>query len=306
MGFTWMFDGMIFSFLILSGVFLIHSFHAWRTFRHKRLMTLLIGSVSVAWGVVFYGSFIEPNLLFTREYTVALPPSDATSPETIRIAVVADMHLGHHHGKEWTERIVEEEMEVRPDLILLAGDFIGGRSKEAELLEGLRELTAPYGVFAVTGNHDYTNRSERAVIEALQAAGVRVLENTSEVIEVQKKSLTLVGVSDIWFASDFEQAFEGVSEEGSTILLAHNPDAVLFPEATKADLVIAGHTHGGQIRLPFLGPVPPIPDKLGRAYDQGLFSYGNGQLFVTSGTGTTGPRARLFTPPVVDILTLTF
>ena len=90
------------------------------------------------------------------------------------------------------------------------------------------------------------------------------------------------------------------------ILIAHNPDAILYSNADRADLVIAGHTHGGQIRLPWIGSIARIPTILGNDYDKGLFEYGDQQLFITSGVSETGPRARLFNPPVISVLTISF
>jgi predicted MPP superfamily phosphohydrolase len=93
--------------------------------------------------------------------------------------------------------------------------------------------------------------------------------------------------------------------EHPTILLAHNPDVILDEESTAANLVIAAHTHGGQIRLPFLGSLAPIPTKLGRAFDRGWFSLQEGRaLFITTGVGESGVRARLFVPPQIDVLTV--
>lgn len=301
-----MFDGIIFGFLILSGVVLLHLWHGWKTSARKPLVGTFAALLLFAWTVVFYGSFIEPNILVTHETPVVLSSAVPDASETIRVAVISDMHLGPYHGEEWARRIVLAAMNAHPDLILLAGDFIAYGPEEAPLLTPLKELAAPLGVYAVLGNHDYAHEADEAVAAELEKGGITVLKNSSRVLSVGKKTLALVGLSDIWFAGDLPAALEGVSEDVPTILLAHNPDAVLLPEALRADLVVAGHTHGGQIRLPFLGPVPPIPDKLGRAYDRGLFSYKNQPLFITSGVGTTGPRARLYNPPVIDLLTLTF
>lgn len=300
------FDAIIFSFLILSGAILIHIWHHWGRFRRKKLAALFAVVLSIGWGVVFYGSFIESNILTTRETSIVLPSANPDASETIRVALISDLHLGPYHGEEWAQKVVVAIQKEHPDLIFLAGDFVAGLPEEAEGLAPLKDLSARYGVFAVTGNHEYEHGAASAVIAALERDGITVLQNASKEIVVGEKTFTLVGISDIWYADDLPKALEGVSDVNPLVLLTHNPDTEFLPEAARADLVIAGHTHGGQIRLPWIGAIGSIPDKLGRAYDRGLFPYGTGQLFVTSGVGTSGPRARLFNPPVIDVLTLTF
>ena len=295
------FELIIYFFLIVVGAFLMEVATKWKTFSNRRLIGAAALVLGIGWVTIFYGSFIEPRLLVVRQTEIAL---SAHPTETITVAVVSDLHLGPYKQADWAERVVETVMREHPDLILLAGDYIALDPSEAAMLAPLKALDAPLGVFAVTGNHDYEDGGSRVIIDALEQADVVVLENERTTIRVGDRTLTLVGVSDVWNDGNAYRAMAGVAPEDTVVLLVHNPDVVLSPNADLADLVVAGHTHGGQIRLPFLGPVPEIPDALGRAYDRGLFGYGAQQLFITSGVGETGPRARLFNPPVVDLLQL--
>ena len=116
----------------------------------------------------------------------------------------------------------------------------------------------------------------------------------------------MAGIDDIWFGGSSKAALDGLTDEDMVILLAHNPDAVLFSETKVADLILSGHTHGGQIRLPLVGSLAHIPTVLGNTYDKGLFSLKDQWLFITSGVGEIGPRARLFNPPEIVLLNIVF
>ncbi len=253
------------------------------------------------WLVVFYGSFVEPNLLVTREYAVHV----GDGSRMLRIAVVSDTHLGYHHHEAWLRRVVHATNAVEPDLVLLAGDFVSNAAG-MEQLAPLRDLRSEYGTFAVLGNWDYRVGAVD-VRHAIERYGVEVLTNESIVLEVDGEPLRLIGLDDLWYgAPDWDAALTERKEGEATVLLAHEPDFVRAAEVHNIDLVVAGHTHGGQIRLPFIGPVGPLPTTLGRSFDQGLFSVGPTTLFITPGVGTSGTRARLFAPPEISLLTITF
>ena len=257
--------------------------------------------LGLGWLTVFYGSFIEPKILVVRESAIELS-SEPT--EQLRVAVVADFHVGPYKGERWVRQVVDRVMALEADLIIMPGDFIFRIKDEVEMLAPIKDLSAPFGVWAVTGNHDYEDDASRVVVETLESYGVVVLENERERIAVGESEVVIAGVSDIWYEGDVERTLVGLEGEEVVLLISHNPDAVLHKTADRADLVIAGHTHGGQIRLPVIGAVPQIPTELGNAFDKGLFSYNDQQLFITSGVGETGPRARLFNPPEINLLTI--
>ncbi|MBI4133406.1 hypothetical protein HY478_02215 [Candidatus Uhrbacteria bacterium] len=126
-------------------------------------------------------------------------------------------------------------------------------------------------------------------------------------LEKDGAKLAIVGADDLWFGdTDLEAATAGIPEDVPRILLAHNPDIVYALGDQKFDGILAGHTHGGQIRLPWIGAVPSIPTVLGRAYDRGVFDWRGMPLLITQGIGETGPRARLLAPPEVMIIDVSF
>ena len=266
----------------------------WRRNRRKRLGVIGV-LFALSWAVIFYGSFIEPRFLVVQETPVVL----AEEGRELRIAVASDFHVGVYKREDWVARVVKTIQAEAPDLILLPGDFVVGEAPEIRYLEPLKDLSAPLGVFAVIGNHDYKEKKELGVKQALQDLGVTILDNERIALTKDGRDFVLAGVSDIWNDGDTYRTLAGLEPEETVILVAHNPDAVFSPNSSLADLIIAAHTHGGQIRLPWIGPIPQIPDALGQAFDRGFFPAEGDRpnLFITSGVSETGPRARLFVPP---------
>ncbi|MBI4280941.1 metallophosphoesterase, partial [Candidatus Uhrbacteria bacterium] len=158
----------------------------------------------------------------------------------------------------------------------------------------------------VLGNHDYLDDAE--TLRAMLAAfGVRILKNERVFLGKGNEQVAIVGVDDLWFGDvDLELARMGISEEMPQILLTHNPDLVFSLKPPPVAAILAAHTHGGQIRLPFIGAVPEIPTSLGRRYARGRFDWNGVPLLITSGLGVTGPRARLLAPPEVMIIDVYF
>jgi predicted MPP superfamily phosphohydrolase len=301
---SWPFDVIIFVFLIAVGAFLVEVATDWSRYKKHPYWLGVIGALFVSWLVIFYGSFIEPRLLIVTQEEISL--SEEVSGE-IRVAVVADFHVGPYKRSGWVQYVVDEVMAQEPDMILIPGDFIFNHEEQVEYLESLSDLSAPLGVYAVTGNHDYSYGAEVAVKALIEDSDLTLLENEFVKVEIAEESLVIAGVSDIWFEGDLTQTLSGLTVEDDVVLISHNPDAVLEEVTAVADLVVSGHTHGGQIRLPLIGPVPPLPTELGRTFDKGLFQYSDmQQLFITSGVGETGPRARLFNPPEINIISLSF
>lgn len=290
------FDLIIFFYLGAVGVYIVHGLHFWKQTQNRRLSLMIFLVFAFSWLVIFYGSFIEPRMLVINRQELRLGDEPSQS---INAVVLSDLHLGTFKKTRWAKRLVEQVNALEPDLIILAGDFVVSSKKDARFLTPLADFSATYGVYAVTGNHEYRSKAVEEVMEALEAGGITVLRNETVNLEVNGKILRLAGVSDIWFDGDLEKTMKDVKDEDTVILIAHNPDVVLNQISRKADAVFAAHTHGGQIRLPLIGPVPALPTKLGREYDRGWFDYEGLKLFITSGVSETGTRARLFVPPEI-------
>ncbi|MEY4723159.1 MAG: hypothetical protein RLZZ324_672 [Candidatus Parcubacteria bacterium] len=261
------------------------------------------------WCVVFYGSFIEPRSLVVKDYALdvssyATQHADAAVPRTLLVAVISDLHMGTYRHAEWLAKVVATVNARHPDVVLIAGDLASNDIgiREFAPLAGLKPR---YGTFAVLGNWDYRAGAVE-VRKALGSQGVKLLVNRS-VRLADDVAVRIVGLDDLEFGkTDWDKALSEVTPGEMPLILVHNPDVVMKAEVLGLPLVIAGHTHGGQIRLPFIGPVVRLPDQIGNRFDRGLLKYGPVNLFITPGVGESGPRARLLQPPEVSMLRLTY
>lgn len=296
-----MFEAVIWVFLVVVGAALIDIVTKFgRKILKQWLLLLVVIVLFFSWSVIFYGSFIEPRLLVVNQEKIEVEGID----QSIKVALLSDLHVGPYKGGGWVEEVVEKTNKQKPDLVLLLGDYVFGYLGEAEDLNALAELSAPLGVFAVLGNHDFEAELPDEIKNKLQALGITVLIDSSAEIKISdEKFFCLAGVNDLWNGGVVSETVNSCPDE-TVILMSHNPDAVFNIESSKVALIVSGHAHGGQIRLPFVGSVSSVPTVLSKEYSKGLFDFSGTKLFVTSGLGETGPRARLFNPPEIVILEL--
>lgn len=230
-----------------------------------------------------------------------LPPTF----EGYRVAFLTDPHYSAVVPRWWIAKSVSAALELRPDLILLGGDYLSHSPRYAAgLAELLRPLTAPDGVFCVLGNHDHYVGAE-LVRRALHEARLTELRNTSVLIRRGAATLAVAGVGDLRFdAIDFDAALRGVPENVPRIVLSHDPDVFAFwPPELRLDLMLSGHTHGGQAHLPFVGP-PYVPSQFGFRYLSGAVREGDRQLYVSRGIGVITAPVRWGCPAELTLLVL--
>jgi predicted MPP superfamily phosphohydrolase len=258
-------------------------------------------AAAVAWRALWQ----EPRSDRIRERTLALERWPGALAG-LRVAVISDLHAGAPHvDAERLRRLVRAVNRRAPDLVVLLGDFVdpdvhGGSPLRAETVAGaLADLRARLGTFAVLGNHDWRNGGER-VAWVLRAAGITVLENDA----APAGPLTVVGLADARERRpDVAGALAGVPGDRPVIVLSHDPD--LFPLIPdRVALTLSGHTHGGQVAVPWLRR-PLIPSRFGERYARGHVVEDRRHLYVTSGVGTTGWPVRLLAPSEAVILALT-
>jgi uncharacterized protein len=258
-----------------------------------------------------YARFVEPwwiDYSHTRIGVNALPPAF----EGLRIAHLSDLHCNPVSPEEiagW----VDKTNHLGADLIALTGDYVTGKSlaNVNEVVARLKHLRAPLGVVACLGNHDYGAPYPNAadghrefgyyVRSALERAGIEVLVNGYTTRRRNGDTLTLAGAGDLW-TEDFDREFTGDAPGRPLVVLAHNPDTLYSLHHHNFDLMLSGHTHGGQIKFPFLGP-PRLPIRH-RHLAEGHFTYERSQIYVSRGLGYLTPirfRAR----PELGIVELT-
>lgn len=264
------------------------------------------------WAHFTYARRVEPTWLEVNHHDVPitdLPPSFMG----LRIVQMSDFHCGRHVTPTYLAEAVELAQGQRGDLIVLTGDFIHkGFKHVGHMAKVLGRLSCGLGVYAVLGNHDFSVRNAlgvrryrdlyRAVAQALTDQGIRVLHNETVPLERDGATVLLTGVDDLWSrVCDLDRAYADHESHMPRVILAHNPSTVEYLNGRRCDLMLSGHTHGGQINLPGLGRVTLGPK--GRRFAAGMYYYRQTILYVNKGVGF-GFRVRYGVRPEVAVFTL--
>ncbi|HEU4938658.1 MAG TPA: metallophosphoesterase [Vicinamibacterales bacterium] len=274
------------------------STHLWRW------TTLALGFAILAAGLRAF--WWEPAGFIVTEERI---PLHWAGRGPVRIAILTDLHVGSpFNGPAKLHDVVQRTNAARADIICILGDLviqgvIGGQFVPPEQIASeLKALRSPAGVFAVLGNHDGWLDHDR-VKRALEQNGIRVIEESAVRTQTPAGPLWIAGISDLWTGvHDVRAAIAAVNDEQPVILLTHNPD--VFPDVpARVALTLAGHTHGGQVRLPFVGR-PVVPSQFGQRYAAGHVIEDARHLFVATGVGTSILPVRFRVPPAVTVLTV--
>jgi predicted MPP superfamily phosphohydrolase len=264
---------------------------------------LVFGGSLAIWSIL-----IEPNRLIVRQETIQIDnwPKELKG---LRVALIADVHTGAPFiNDQKLQQIVALTNEQNPDLIILLGDYMSPNSWHSHRVEpevtaaALKNLRAPLGVYSILGNHDWWYNGEK-VRRAFEQNGIHVLEDEVAEVKWRDKSFWLVGLADLWTRPQHIGETIAKVPSGSTVIaLTHNPD--IFPRVPQGvPLLLAAHTHGGQVNLPLIGR-PIVPSDFGQKYTAGHVFENGHHLFVTTGIGTSIFPIRFRVTPEIVILTI--
>ncbi|QIO05116.1 metallophosphoesterase [Acinetobacter shaoyimingii] len=252
--------------------------------------------------VLIYARFIEPQLVKINRITYKLS-SDQAFKQPVKIALIADLHVGLFSGDERQLRTIVDKINAeKPDAVVVAGDWTyEPENKLAEELAVLKEIQAP--VYSVNGNHDeqYPGPPIQALLKhALEVNDVMDIEG--KIVEFDE--FRLIGVGDLWAGKADMRYMPDLPQDKPWLILSHNPDTVdMVPELPTHPLMLSGHTHGGQVELPWLtNYVMKKVSILG--HKRGLYVHENANVFVSVGTGMVGVPFRFRVPPMIDIIEL--
>ena len=255
------------------------------------LATILVGSY-------LYARYIEPNLLMVNREK--LESSYLQSP--LKIVFFGDTHLGEFNDNDQLDRIVAKINAENPDLVIFTGDLIGSSgdftADPEAIAQSLGQIQANYAKVAVIGNHEYALLDQYNYEDLMAAGGFTVL--VDDWLDITELNVRLLGLDDVYRGNPDTTLADEALDGTYNILITHEPDIVDKMASDQVQLVLAGHTHGGQISLPYL--TEKILPANGKKYVKGLFSIGSeGQtkLFVTKGTGMTKLPFRFMNVPEI-------
>lgn len=272
----------------------------------RRAFLVTTGGATTAALAGGYAGLYEPYHCRLEQHVLGLRDLPAEL-EGLRVVVMSDWHCGPFHRPAQLAKVMQLANSCRPDLILLPGDFLSRSSRywpEAAELAALLRPRIPGGVFLSWGNHDYRHGIEPG-LELMPAAGCQILTNRRMVLTPRRdlqqegRGLWICGLDDLWEGQpQLGQTLAGLPEDQPRLVLSHNPDVAEEQIGPRVDLMLSGHTHGGQVRIPEFGP-PVIPSKYGKKYASGWCEGPGYQVYVGRGVGTSGLPVRCGVPPEV-------
>jgi hypothetical protein len=275
--------------------------------KHSRRQFLKAGLAAGAGLVALAAAdaaFFEPHGLQVTHHDI---PVAGLHPafDGFRIALLTDLHHGPVIGLDFVAHAVDLANEQAADLVALAGDYVSRmQTCIAPVFRELSRLKSPHQPVGVMGNHDLWTNYNLSVRE-MERAGIRYLKNRGVLLSAGGGRLCVAGVADLWTdVPNLTSALEGAPPDVPRIVLAHNPDfAEEMPEGQRVDLMLSGHTHGGQINLPFVG-APFLPSYYGQKYREGLVRGPRCRVYVSRGIGMIRPPVRFNCRPEIPVFTL--
>ena len=273
----------------------------------KRTIGSLLALVGLGGGTFYYAREIEPFMLQIHEEAIT---SNKITPafNNFKIIQFSDTHIGFHYTLEQFNELVEQINALQPDLIVFTGDLVDKPDQyywSSKLTNALKALKAPYGKFWIYGNHDHGGYGTEIIQDVMEQADFELLKNNHSIIEMDSDRMVLAGIDDVILGKpDLEETLKNVNPDLFTMLLAHEPDYADTTVNYPVDVQLSGHSHGGQVRFPFIGDLytPAYAVK----YVQGKFTFNHDKLtlFVNSGIGTTRLPYRFLCKPEIHLYTL--
>ncbi|WP_130802401.1 metallophosphoesterase [Acinetobacter ihumii] len=263
---------------------------------HQAIFVFLLSTFLI------YARFIEPHLVHVHHHQYRLNPDQPFS-QPFKVALIADLHIGLYSGHErQLDMIVKKLNQAQPDIVVVAGDWTyEPEHKLAEELHMLRQIQVP--VYSVPGNHD-----EQYPGPPIQELLKHALE-VNDVIDIEGKivefdEFRLIGIGDLWAGKTDMRFMPELPQDKPWLILSHNPDTVdMVPELPMRPLMLSGHTHGGQVELPWItNYIMKRVSILG--HKKGFYEHEHADVFVTVGTGMVGIPFRFRVPPTIDIIEL--
>lgn len=272
----------------------------------KCTFSIMLIALLLLAGLFIYARFIEPELLVEKQ--IVISSSNVSVPANhLKIAVFSDTHFSEYYRPEDFQKSLDSLASQKPDLVLFCGDLFDNFDTYARdvsrVKEALAGIEAPLGKYAIFGNHDYGGGAENEYTGILSAGGFTVLNN--QYFPLEDQQIGLIGLDDFMLGEGNLEKTSWARPDYFNIVICHEPDIIDAMLDTNIDLMVAGHTHGGQINLPGYEKnfLPPYGEK----YIYGLYEFSNARtakLYVNPGLGTTQIPLRFRARPEITYITL--
>lgn len=264
------------------------------------ILNKLIILALIAMMVLGYAMFLEPNLLRVNKFELG-----TLSSAKLKVVQFSDTHIGEYYSVKDLEKLARVINMQQPDIIVFTGDLVDEINENTDLKSissVLGTMKATKGKFAIYGNHDYGAQGHKYYKKTMENGGFKVLVNDAVQYHLSNKiSVNVVGIDDgLLGKPDYEKLNFLIKKRYYDIVLLHEPDTIDTFEGEPYELALSGHTHGGQVRLPFKGPLKKVP--LGEKYDKGMYDISEEQkLYVSSGIGNTKMPFRFLNIPEIIV-----
>lgn len=278
-----------------------------RTFL-KRIFGTFLTTIGLSAGGYLYAGRVEPNLLKVNKHN--LTHKDIPNMfDQLKIVQFSDTHLGFQYTLEQLVNLVDDINNMKPDILFFTGDLLDEPNKYVgteKVISVLRKLQAPLGKYAVYGNHDHGGYGTDIYRNIMEEAEFTLLQNQSSKLQIGEEHIYLLGIDDAMLGRpDINEALLDIPNDSYKILLSHAPDLADSAALFNIQLQLSGHSHGGQIQIPFLGALvrPPFAEK----YVEGFYTIGTEApltLYVNRGLGTTRLPFRFLSVPELTVFTL--
>ncbi|HYK75207.1 MAG TPA: metallophosphoesterase [Pseudoneobacillus sp.] len=272
----------------------------------KRTMGSLLTLVGTGYGGYFYAHQIEPRLLKVNTYTIThkdIPKSF----DGFKIVQFSDTHLGFQYDLNQFNKMLRVVKNLQPDVIFFTGDLMDAPNEyptPEKIIPLLKDLNAPFGKFAIYGNHDHGGYGSDIYKNIMELADFKILLNKStELNLLDGSSIHIIGIDDAMLGKpNFDIALGNIPKNQFKILLSHAPDLADQTVNYGVQLQLSGHSHGGQIQIPFVGAL--ITPPFARKYREGFYNINTLKLYVNRGIGTTRLPFRFLSKPEIAVFTL--
>lgn len=274
--------------------------------RLKKIYVFILIIIIIAISILVYSVKIEPNMLVDKNYNIDIYENEGL--KNIKIVQFTDTQLGEFYSLEQLEKVVNKINNQNPDIVLFTGDLIDKASQYEDIdhiTSIMSNINSKLGKYAVWGNHDYGGGGHKHYNNIMTNSGFKILANETVSIPINKdKNITISGLDEVMFGNpNAKSIINNINENDINILMLHEPDLIDEFKNSNIDLAVAGHSHGGQVALPFIGAIvtPPFVEE----YTKGFYKISDRtKLYVSSGLGNTKLPFRLMNIPEISVFNI--